>query len=122
MDYVREEDLEAFITSAIDKALNGIAGSRVPNHLVMNPDFIELDIIVLKTGGMNQVETDSVDTPAESTDTQSDTPAIINDVTTDVEGPKTSEETRTPGTRTTTTQRSGSDGSDTTRGYEEFED
>jgi len=119
-DYIPEASVEAYVTSAIQKTLDGIAGARVPNQLVLNPDELELDFIILFEQGA--VETESTQSPAEQTESVSDTPGVSIDVASQVDPGRTDSETQTPPGRTTSTVRSGGDATTTTRNYEEFED
>ena len=121
-DYVAEADVEEFVTSVVQKTLDGIAGARTANQLVLNPKMIVLDFIVLKTGGENQVSTEQETTPPEQTESTTDTPATrtINDTSTS--GSRTDDSTTTPPSRSTITGRAGGDATDTERHYEEFED
>lgn len=119
-DYIHIDDLEASISSMITKTLDGIAGARLPNHLILNPDFIEVDVIVLFEA--NAVETDTLQTPARQTETSTETPPIITRNSTRTTGESTQESTQQPPSRTVLTGRGGSDASDTYRTYGEYAD
>lgn len=121
-DYIPEADADAKITSAIQKCLDGVAGARTPNQLVLNPRMIVLDFVILFTGGENAVSTEATQTPERVTDTVIDTPGAVTEDGTDTDSGRSDSETVTPGGRTTVTSRSGEDLSTTDRDYEEFED
>ena len=121
-DYIPEATAETKITSAIQKCLDGVAGGRTANQLVLNPRLIVLDFIILFTDGENSVSTLTEQTPERTTDTVTDTPGVVTEASTDTDPGRTDTSSTTPGVRTTVTGRAGEDLTTTDRTYEEFED
>jgi len=121
-DYIPEASAQTKITSAIQKCLDGVAGARSANQLILNPKMIVLDFIVLFSDGENSVATESLQTPEIVTDTVTDTPGTVTDTVIDTDQGRADSSTTTPSSRTTTTTRTGEDGTITDRDYEEFED
>lgn len=119
MDYVHADNLEEYITTSIQAALDGIAGARTANQLVLNPQTIDFEVMVLFEE--NAVETEATQTPALETTTQTDTPARVTTTRTNVVGGSSQTTSQVHPSRSLVTGNSGADRTTQENDYEEFE-
>ena len=117
-DYVHIDDLEEYTTNAINALMDGVAGARTPNHIVLNPDSIDIEVMVLFE--QNAVETEMTDSPAITVDTVTDTPATKQTTRTSTQGVSTDSVVKVLPSRNTITGRSGGDAVETDRQYDDL--